>query len=209
MTVREVTSPARASERARERTALLTMAALIAGGVGFFLLFRPSGIAPADQRRLLPYQALVRTLATPDQRMYAALRQGLPDLELDRATTSRWPEPEALAARGVAPFGDAASDGFTWHRFQHRSTVNYLGLPSDPSAPAWLLAVREPEANDLPDPAPLDDEHHRLPDGTTLHIYIWMHRFGGRVSAGFVPQPSTNGWTEIFATPPNPVPSTR
>ena len=206
MSVHEVKSPDRAAERTRERAGILTLAAVVAGAVGFFLVFGTSGNQADSQRNLLPYQALVRTLVESDQQVYAALRRGLVDAEAERARTSRWPEPLVLATLGAPPFSHGAADGFTWQKFEQGSTVNYLGLPSDPATPAWLLAIREPGPSEPPDPAPMDDEHHRLPDGTTLHIYIWMHRFGGRVQAEFVPQPSTNGWTEIFTTPPNPVP---
>ena len=56
-----------------------------------------------------------------------------------------------------------------------------------------------------PDPAPNDEEHHRLPDGTMLHIYVWMHRYGGDVPVGFVRQPQASGWTQVFSAVPNPV----
>ena len=55
-----------------------------------------------------------------------------------------------------------------------------------------------------PDMSPVDDEHHRLPDGTMLHIYVWMHRYGGQVPVGFVRQPQAAGWMSVYATPPNP-----
>jgi hypothetical protein len=205
MSVQEVSSPGRAAEGARERTRILALAALIVGAVAFYLTFGVSRSRPDGQRNLLPYQALARTLAQPEQQMYSALRRGLAEVEADRAGTSRWPEPLVLQARGVPPFANGSNNPFEWQKFQQGATVNYLGLPADPSAPAWLLAIQEPEPNQPPDPAPNDDEHHRLPDGTTLHIYVWTHRFGGRVNAKFTPQPQSDGWTEIFAAPPNPV----
>ena len=77
--------------------------------------------------------------------------------------------------------------------------------PSDPASPAWLLVLQEPEPNMPPDPAPLDDEHHKLPDGTTMHVYVWMHQYGGRVTPGFIAQPQGQGWTQVFRVPPNPL----
>ncbi|HEV8317229.1 MAG TPA: hypothetical protein VGQ10_07455, partial [Vicinamibacterales bacterium] len=121
-----------------------------------------------------------------------------------RARTKAWPDPASLAAQGVAPFapaGDGAA--YQWSRSEQSGIVNYFGRPRDPSQPAWLLEIQEPEPGMRPDPAPLDDQHHRLPDGTTLHIYVWMHRFGGQVPVGFVRQPQTSGWIEVFSTPPN------
>jgi hypothetical protein len=208
MTVQEVRSPGGQTGR-REWTGIVTVAGLIIGAIGLYLALRTSDNAGNAGKNLLPYQALVRTLAESEQQMFTAIRRGLTDVEAERARTSRWPEPAVLAANGVAPFSTAAADGMEWHRFDEGPTVNYLGQPAEPSAPAWLLMIQEPAPNAPPDPAPLDDEHHRLPDGTTLHIYVWTHRYGGRVAAGFVPQPQGSGWTEIFSAPPNPVPPSR
>lgn len=208
MSVQEVRSPGGRSGL-RERASILTLAALVIGAVGFYLTLRAFGGSRDVTRNLLPYQVLAHTLADSERQMYAALRRGLLDLEAERARTSRWPQPLALAAAGVPPFSTGAADRIEWHRFQQGATVNYLGRPTEPSAPAWILAIQEPEPNAPPDPAPNDDEHHRLPDGTTLHIYVWMHRYGGRIAAEFVAQPQHNGWTEVFATPPNPILSKR
>jgi hypothetical protein len=208
VSVQEVRSPG-GGGGVRERTSILTIAVLVVGAVGLYLAMRTFGGPGSAERNLLPYQALVRTLTENEQQMFTAIRRGLADLETERARTSRWPEPMVLAASGVPPFATAAADGMEWQRFQRGATVNYLGQPADPAAPAWLLMIQEPEPNTPPDPAPLDDEHHRLPDGTTLHIYVWMHRYGGRVAAGFVPQPQSNGWTELFTAPPNPIVSPR
>jgi hypothetical protein len=208
MSAQEVRSPG-ARTGSHERTSILTIAALVVGAVGLYLGLRAFGGSDSAERNLLPYQSLARTLTQSEQQMYTAIRRGLTDVENERARTSRWPEPLVLAANGVPPFSTAATDGIAWQRFQRGATVNYFGQPSEPSAPAWLLMIQEPEPNAPPDPAPLDDEHHRLPDGTTLHIYVWMHRYGGRVTAAFVPQPQGDGWTEVFTTPPNPVYSAR
>jgi hypothetical protein len=108
-------------------------------------------------------------------------------------------------ATGNAAGAGAPDGGYQWSRFQQGTIVNYFGRPRDPSAPAWLLEIQEPEPGTPPDTAPTDDEHHRLPDGTVLHTYVWMHRYGGQVPAGFVRQPQNSGWTQVFSTPPNPV----
>ena len=204
MSVQEVRSP-NARGGVPERTSILTIAGLVVGAVGLYLALRTFGGPAGAEKNLLPYQTLARTLTQPEQQMFTAIRRGLGPIESDRARTSRWPQPLVLAASGVPPFSTAATDGMEWQRFERGATVNYFGQPADPAAPAWLLMIQEPEPNAPPDPAPLDEEHHRLPDGTTLHIYVWMHRYGGRVTAGFVPQPQTDGWTEVFSAPPNPV----
>ena len=204
MSTREVRSiDARGS--GRERAGIVVIALLVVGAVGFYVALRSGRGGDAPSSNLLPYQTLVRSLPAADQQMYTDIRRGLPALEDERARTTRWPEPVLLEANSVPPFAGARAAGVEWQKFQRGVTVNYLGLPSDPSMPAWLLAVQEPEPNSPPDPAPLDDEHHRLPDGTTLHIYVWMHRYGGRVAAAFNAQPQNDGWTEVFGAPPNPV----
>jgi hypothetical protein len=204
MSMKEVRSPGRRAGLG-ERAGILTIAGLVIGGVALYLALRTFGGTHDVDRNLLPYQTLARTLADSEQQMFTTIRRGLTDVEAERARSSRWPEPLVLASNGVPPFSTSTTDRIEWQRFQQGATVNYLGLPADPAAPAWLLAVQEPEPNTPPDPAPNDEEHHRLPDGTTLHIYVWMHRYGGRIAAGFVPQPQTDGWTEVFSAPPSPI----
>jgi hypothetical protein len=182
---------------------VLLLAGLVVGGVALYLAFGRD--ADTTRGSLLPYQVLVPTLPPSEQQMYGDLRKGLVDAEAERAQGKRWPDPGWLAARGVVPFLESSASGVRWQQFRQGATVSYFGAPADPSAPAWILTIQEPEPNTPPDPAPSDDEHHRLPDGTTLHIYVWMHRYGGQVPARFVAQPQTEGWIELFATPPNPV----
>ena len=203
MSTQEVRSPGRTASSRRERASVLALAGLIVGGLGFYLALRVSGNSRDSQKNLLPYQVLARSLPDSEQQIFSAIRRGLLDAEAERSRLSRWPEPSLLADRGIAPFADRGA--FQWQQFQGGKTVNYLGLPADPSSSAWLLVVQEPEPNMPPDPAPLDDEHHRLPDGTTMHIYVWMHRYGGRVTPAFISQPQGEGWTEVFSVPPNPL----
>ena len=200
-------SPESSRQSRRERFGVFALAGLIVTAIGGYLALSAVTGGRDGGRSLLPYQTLARTLPEPDQQLFRALREGLVQLEAERAKTALWPEPSALADRGIPPFaGDPNPErSYRWQRFQQGVTVNYLGHPIDPSRPAWLLTIQEPEPGALPDPAPNDDEHHRLPDGTTLHIYVWQHRYGGQVPDGFVPQPQNNGWIGVFSTPPSPV----
>ena len=68
--------------------------------------------------------------------------------------------------------------------------------------PAWLVLVQEPEPGAPPDPAKEDEEHHRLIDGTKLHVSTWLHPDGDRVAAGFVRLPQANGWTQLYVVGP-------
>lgn len=193
------------SQSWRERAGILVVAGGIISVIAVYLALNAAA-GRDGARDLLPYQTLVGVLPESDQRLFRLLRQGLVAAEADRARSSAWPEPESLAARGVEPFVRAA-DGvrYEWSRLQQGAIINYFGQPRDPSAPAWLLEIQEPEPGMPPDPAPADEEHHRLRDGTMLHTYVWMHRYGGQVPVGFVRQPQNSGWTEVFSTPPNPV----
>ena len=190
----------------RERAGVFALAGGIVSVIAVYLALNVATGGGDSPRGLLPYQVLGRTLPAPDQRLFCALRQGLLAAEADRTRTSAWPDAASLAAKGVVPFaptGDGAD--YQWSRLQQTGIINYFGQPRDPAHPAWLLEIQEPEPGVLPDPAPNDEEHHRLPDGTMLHTYVWMHRYGGQVPVGFVRQPQNSGWTEVFSAVPNPV----
>ncbi|HEY7284443.1 MAG TPA: hypothetical protein VH497_03295 [Vicinamibacterales bacterium] len=195
------------SRGSKERGLVLAAAAGIVSVIAVYAVMSSRNTGDSS-RTLLPYQALSRDLPEPDQQVFRSIRQGLLGAEADRARTGAWPEPAALARRGIAPFASAAHQlqdaDYEWSRLQQGAIVNYFGLPRDPAQPAWLLEIQEPEPGMPPDPAPLDEEHHRLPNGTMLHTYVWMHRFGGQVPAGFIRQPQSSGWTEVFSTPPDP-----
>jgi hypothetical protein len=188
----------------KERFGVVALGLAVVGLVGLYLLLGPSRSSDAG-RNLLPYQALTASLPEADQQMYAAIRTGLAAAEDTRIKTGAWPEPEALAARGVPPFAEGSvPGGYRWSRLQQASIINYLGLPTEAGVPAWILEIQEPEPGMLPDTSPPDDEHHLLPDGTMLHIYTWTHPYGSQVPVGFVRQPQSSGWTEVFAKAPDP-----
>jgi hypothetical protein len=188
-TVRSGESPARSG---RERLGVVVIAVGIVGVIAAYLALNANP-ARDGAKDLLPYQTLVSSLPEQDQLAFRAIREGLLGAEADRARRGAWPEQPHLAS------------GYEWSRLDQGAIINYFGAPGDPAAPAWLLEIQEPEPGMAPDPAPVDDEHHRLPDGTMLHTYVWMHRYGAQVPVGFVRQPQNSGWTEVFSTPPNPV----
>ena len=164
MSRQEVRSPGR-SGSGRERTSILLLAALIVGGIGIYLALRVSGSGNDTQKDLLPYQVLVRTLPEAEQQTFGAIRRGLADAEAERGRSARWPEPAVLASRGIAPFAEDASR-LHWQQFQQGKTVNYIGIPSDPASPAWLLVLQEPEPNMPPDPRPA---RRRTPSSSRWH----------------------------------------
>jgi hypothetical protein len=181
----------------RERAGVFALAGVIVTVVVAYLAWNAAGGGGSESTRgLLPYQTLATALPESDRQQFLILRKGLLTAESERAKTSRWPEVAALALPG---------DDYQWTKSERGFVTNYLGRPRDPSRPAWLLEIQEPEPGTAPDPAPNDEEHHRLPDGTTLHVYVWMHRYGGQVPADFVPQPQNTGWIEVFSKVPNPL----
>jgi hypothetical protein len=185
----------------------------------------------AAARDLLPYQRLFRTLGGEDQRLFRELHEGLLEAENVRSSARRWPAPAALAAQGVPPFADAPGRGgrriYRWQLRQEGPTVNYLGLPADARDPALLLLVQEPDPR-LPAGGPVspadagappggvgpaaggvlsqatDEVHHRLADGTLLHVSIWMRaappmpaRAGD--DRGLMTEPYARGWVQLLA----------
>jgi hypothetical protein len=170
-------------------------------------LFRPSfgEESPAGRRSssaLLPYQKLVADSGPVEQRTFRELQEGLLESERIRATTGRWPDVAALASEGIPPFApDPTRKGpsYKWTSVRQDWATNYVGVPSDPSAPAWTLVILEPAPGEPPDPAPNDETHHRLPDGTTLHVTIWTIPEQRRRS-GFAALrlPQNEGWTQLM-----------
>jgi len=170
-------------------------------------LFRPSfgDESRADTRRsstLLPYQKLVADSSPAEQRTFRELQEGLLEAERIRATTGRWPDVAALEAEGIPPFApDPTRKGpsYKWTSVRQDWTTNYVGVPSEQSAPAWTLVILEPAPGEPPDPAPNDETHHRLPDGTTLHVTIWtMPEQSRRSGFAALRLPQNEGWTQLM-----------
>jgi hypothetical protein len=166
-------------------------------------IFRPSfGTSDSAIRQpqlgLLPYQQLIRDAPPAEQRLFRELQEGLLEAERIRAQTGRWPDVATLEREGIPPFAadPTRKIEYKWTSIRQDWVTNYLGVPADPAQPAWMLVVLEPEPGALPDPAPNDETHHRLPDGTTLHVSIWNIPEARRRS-GFAALrlPQNDGWT--------------
>jgi hypothetical protein len=189
-----------------ERRQVLLLALLLVGGLAAYVGLTALNRDGRAQQDLLPYQFLASSLPESEQQVFRAIREAIAPMETARFEMKRWLDPASLSARGAAIFTPPAEGGTAraWQKFDQGTTVNYLGLPPDQAGAAWLLTITEPEPGSVPDNAPNDDEHHRLPDGTVLHIYVWTHRFGSEIKPAFIRQPETQGWIQIFRTPPNP-----
>lgn len=189
----------------QERYRVLALAAGILILVAVYFGMRSS---VTESGTLLPYQMLKRDLVTADQAMFDALKQTLTEAEAGRASTGRWPDAPALSSLPKTTPGDAGGTAasYTWQIQNQGVITHYLGLPAqDASAPAWLIAIKEPEPGVPTDTAPNDEEHQRLPDGTVLHVSVWTHRFGGQVDPKFLAQPEAGGWTQVLIAPLNPL----
>ena len=151
-----------------------------------------------SQFGLLPYQRLIADASPSEQRVFREMQEGLLEAERIRAQTGRWPDVAALEAEGIPPFARDPTQklAYTWTSVRQDWATNYLGVPSDRSQPAWVLVILEPEPGAPADPAPNDETHHRLPDGTTLHVSIWnMPEEKRRSGFAALRLPQNEGWT--------------
>ncbi len=167
-------------------------------------IFRPSfGTQPSladrqSQIGLLPYQALIRDAPPADQRLFRELQEGLLEAERIREQTGHWPDVTTLAAEGIPPFAPDPTRKieYKWTSVRQDWVTNYLGVPAEPSQAAWVIVILEPEPGAPPDPAPNDETHHRLADGTTLHVSIWsIPEEKRRSGLAALRLPQNDGWT--------------
>jgi hypothetical protein len=158
----------------------------------------------AGDDTLLPFQAMVQSRPETEQRTFRELREALLEAEVRFSTTGVWPSAEELAAEGIPPFAfDPTSNtgSYVWTLVEEGEIVNYLGVPAETDAPAWLLVIREPLPGAPPDPALEDESHHRLITGVTLRVSTWV-RDDGRVETKLISAPQAEGWTELFGVAP-------
>jgi hypothetical protein len=188
---------------AEELRNVLRVAVVIVLGVWMYLAAAVDEAALS--RSLLPYQQLVRDRPAVDQRMFRELQEGLLEAETIRSTAGAWPPPDELAAAGVPPFAfdpTAKSARYQWHLLREGTFVGYLGIPDRAEAPAWLVWAQEPEPGVPPDQNFEDEEHHRLIDGSMLHVSTWSHVQGTQVPVRIVRVPQAEGWTQLYAVGP-------
>jgi hypothetical protein len=179
----------------REAGLVLAISAAIAGGA--LLVIAPGSGAGTGPRAgdLLPFQVRFRDAPPAVERMYRETQEGLLEAERRRAATKAWPAVATLAADGIPPFA-LARPPYHWTLVRDDVFVDYLGL-SDAGGPAFLVLVQEPDPN-TSDASPSDEVHHRLADGTLLHVSIWFRDSASAVPAERpVTQPAAAGWTQV------------
>jgi hypothetical protein len=187
-----------------ELGSVIRVAMAIVVGVWLYLSSTLTGVTTA-QRNLLPFQTTIENRPPLEQRMFRELQEGLLESEARRSTMGAWPDVGSLATDGVPPFAvDPTEKGakYRWQMTKVGTYVNYLGIPNQPDAPAWLVLISEPEPGAPPDLAKEDEEHHKLLDGTMLHVSTWSHPDGVRLNVGFERLPQAEGWTQLYVVGP-------
>ena len=194
---------------ARDELISVVRAAMgITVGVWLYLANNPFPASPggALQRNLLPFQTVIQTRPPGEQLVFRELQVGLIEAETTRSTKGVWPDPAAMAADLIEPFAvNPAIKGplYQWRLVRDGRFINYVGIPNDPPASAWLILVQEPDPAAQPEVFVDDEEHDRLLDGSILHVSIWNHPAGAKVStANAVRAPQAEGWMQLYAADP-------
>jgi hypothetical protein len=161
------------------------------------------------QRNLLPFQKLVADRPSSEQRVFRELQEGVLEAEAARSAGRSWPAPGALGADGVPPFAadPTRRASYDWALRQAGTTINYLGIPQSGDGPAWLVLMQEPEPGIPPDQTFEDEEHHRLADGSMLHVSTWVLPDGARAGTRLIRMPQAEGWLQLYAVGPSSAPS--
>jgi hypothetical protein len=166
-------------------------------------IFRGEPMAGAN---LLPYQEMIATRSTTEQRTFRELQEGLLEAEMRRSESGMWAEPAQLAEEGVPPFAfdpTVKTGPYRWRLAGDGLYFNYIGEPERPEDPAWMILITEPVPGAPPDLASEDEEHHRLIDGTMLHVSSWVRTDGEPVPEDVTQVPANRGWTQLYAVTPS------
>jgi hypothetical protein len=133
--------------------------------------------------------------------MFRAAQEGVLEAERIRSATGRWPTAEALARDGVPPFAPDPIDGagFVWQSVAGGIKADYVGTPrADSGRDAFIVILTEPDPGTPIDPqAQVDETHHRLLDGTMIHVTYWMGPPISDLSEPFSLLPPER-WKQVF-----------
>jgi hypothetical protein len=183
--------------RAVTHIALWSSALMLATWGGNDATAKRSGVTAVDE-------IAFRELDAEAQRMFGRCNEGLLDAEDQRSRTGAWPAVEAEGARNVPPFAADPIDrvGYRWKILRDGLLVNYVGVPAaGANRSALAIVVLEPDPGMTPDPqAVIDEQHHKLRDGTLLHVSIWT---GGKDLTRAASTPAfEDGWRRITMAAP-------
>jgi hypothetical protein len=163
--------------------------------------------ATSARLALRPNQVAFAELPAADQRMFRRCLEGLAAAEEIRSQRGSWPDVGELAAAGAPPFSaDPIDDaGYRWQRLLDGTLVNYLGVPADPASPrpTILVIALEPDPGTPMDPAAtVDENHHKLRDGTLLHVSISLGK--ARTLGRPIAMPAfEDGWRQVVVSTPH------
>jgi hypothetical protein len=180
------------------RESYWVLQAIVVIAIGSTLAAASRRAPPGTPESLALYQKLFREQPGPVQRVYRDLVSGLEDAMRLRTPKDGWPSVETLRAEFVPPF--RGNGELRWELRRKAGIVNYLGVPKEGSpSPAFLLLIQE----NIPHPGTpvLDEFHRKAPDGSLLHVGIWIHSAAPSVSEVLV-VPERQGWTEIVTGAP-------
>jgi hypothetical protein len=140
-----------------------------------------------------------------DQRTFRALQEGLGEAERRRSSNGAWPTAAELAADGIPPFAPDPidKDGYAWSSFAGEGLVNYVGKPAPGSGrPTFVIVAAEPAKGSIPDPSiPLDEVHHRLASGLSIHVGVFMGVGQDEPKSAVPSVPFERGWQQILSGP--------
>ncbi len=161
------------------------------------------GAAAAPTAEPSPFERRFQDLPPADQRLFRALQEGVAEAERARSGTGRWPSVEALAGQGVPPFAADPLDRahYAWQSVRTGTKVDYIGTPAAGSGREAMFAVIvEPDPGTVPDPlASADEIHHRLGDGTMIHVTIWTGPPLVDAREAFGMLPPEKGYRQVLA----------
>lgn len=141
---------------------------------------------------------LFRDLDPDAQRVARASLEGLAEAEDVRGRTGEWPTIEQLAATKIPPFATDPLDraGYRWTLLRDGTLVNYVGTPAQADRPSFVISILEPEPGTPNDPqAATDETHHKLRDGTLLHVGVY--RGTKTLTSPMATPPFEDGWKRI------------
>ena len=149
-----------------------------------------------------PFERSFQDLAPADQRLFRAAQEGVLEAERVRSATGRWPGVEALGREGVPPFAPDPIDGagYAWQRVQTGPKIDYIGVPrAGAGREAFYIVLVEPDPGTPNDPfAAVDETHHRLGDGTMIHVTFWMGPPLSDTSEAFSLLPPERGFRQVL-----------
>ncbi|MEO8840460.1 MAG: hypothetical protein ABI591_00930 [Kofleriaceae bacterium] len=142
---------------------------------------------------------LFRDLDPDAQRLFRASLEGLTEAEDVRSRSGEWPTVEQLAARKIPPFAADPLDhaGYRWRLLRDGTLVDYVGTPDAASLrPSFVISILEPEPGMAVDPQAFTDEtHHKLRDGTLLHVGVYSGPH--TLTSPMATPPFEDGWRRI------------